>query len=157
MSPLPISHPHQRYSISGYQEEELADAAVAWSCDLLRYGQSFGLVTDHGHGEGADFTFTDSGYGAEFLAAARELHPGAAHPADVLVGELATIRQMNSLDQVAYCLEGDRFEELGEHRLAEPGRTFADVRRELAARYPDGGPRIWDRNVSAMVPVHPPH
>lgn len=152
---LPISHPHQRYSISGYQEEELADGSVVWSCDLLRYGQSFGLVGHRGGPGGNDYTFTDSARGEEFCAAARDLHPGAEHPEDVLVEALVTIRSLNALDQVAYCLREDRFEEFGEHRLADPGRTFADVRRDLATRFAGQDPRIWDKGSSAMVPVPP--
>ncbi|PRY18358.1 hypothetical protein [Kineococcus rhizosphaerae] len=152
---LPISHPHQRYSVSGYQETELPDGAVAWSVGLLRYGQSFGMATDHGRGGPVDWTFTDSTHGQEFLTAAAGLLPDAEHPADVLVEQLITIRQLNSLDQVAYCFDGDRFEESGGHRLAEPGRSFAEVRRELAAEHADRNPRIWDRSVSAMVPVTP--
>ncbi|WP_432515291.1 hypothetical protein [Kineococcus sp. SYSU DK001] len=152
---LPISHPLQRYSISGYRESDLPSGAVSWSANLLRYGQSFGLVSDDGLGGPCGWTFTDGGYGEEFLAAAAALHPGAEHPGDVLVEQLITIRQLNSLDQVAYCLEGDRFEELGEHRLAEPGRSFPQVRRDLATRCADRNPRIWDKSVSAMVPVRP--
>ncbi|GAA0320668.1 hypothetical protein [Kineococcus aurantiacus] len=153
--PLPISHPHQRYSVSGYQETDLPSGAVAWSVNLLRYGQGFGLATDHGLGGPVDWAFTDSGYGREFLTAAAELHPGAANPGDVLVEELITIRQLNALEEVAYCLDDDRFEERGEHRVAEPGRSFLDVRRELASRFADRNPRIWDKSVSAMVPVAP--
>jgi hypothetical protein len=154
--PLPTSHPHQRYSISGYQEDPDApeDAlVVAWSCDLLRFGQSFGLVSNDGTGAANRYSFTAIGYGEEFCSAARDLHPTAEHPEDVLVDELVTIRQMNSLDQVAYCLDGDRFEERGEHRVAEPGRSLDDVRRWLAEEFPDRNPRIWDRNSNAMVPV----
>ncbi|WP_432492181.1 hypothetical protein [Kineococcus auxinigenes] len=150
--PLPASHPHQRYSVSGYQERPSGDG-FAWSCDLLRHGQSFGLVSDDGRGGSADFTFTDTARGEEFLAAARRLHPDADRPADVLVDELITVRQMNALDQVAYCFEEDRFEESGEHRLAEPGLTFEQVRETLATRYAERRPRVWDRNRSAMVPV----
>jgi hypothetical protein len=156
--PRPINHPLQRYSVSGYQEDLDApeDAeVVAWSCDLLRYGQSFGLVSNHGLGTANDYTFTDAGHGAEFCAAARERHPAAEHPEDVLVEELITIRQLNSLDQVAYCLDGDRFEELGEHRLAEAGKSFAEVHRELSVEFADRNPRIWDRDTSEMVPVPP--
>lgn len=157
--PLPISHPHQRYSISGYQEDPDApeDALeVAWSCDLLRFGQSFGLVTGDGTGGANRYSFTDTVHGEEFCSAARGLHPAAEHPEDVLVEELVTIRQMNSLDQVAYCLDDDRFEELGEHRVAEPGRSFEEVRRWLATEFADRRPRIWDRSRSEMVPVQPP-
>ncbi|MFD0485317.1 hypothetical protein ACFQ46_22195 [Kineococcus sp. GCM10028916] len=156
--PLPMSHPHQRYSISGYQEDPDApeDALeVAWSCDLLRFGQSFGLVSDDGTGGANRYSFTDTAHGEEFCAAARELHPAARHPEDRLVAELVTIRQMNSLDQVAYCLDDDRFEELGEHRVAETGRTFEEVRTWLATEFAGRAPRIWDRNASAMVPVAP--
>ncbi len=77
---LPISHPLQRYSVSGYQEAELPSGTVAWSANLLRYGQGFGLVTDHGDGRPAEWTFTDAGYGEEFLAAAAALHPDADDP-----------------------------------------------------------------------------
>jgi hypothetical protein len=153
-----ISHPHQRYSVSGYQEDPDApeDAeVVAWSCDLLRYGQSFGLVGNRGLGGGNDYSFTDTAHGEEFCAAARALHPEAARPEDVLVGELVTIRQMNALDQVAYCLEGDRFEELGEHRVAEPGLTLEQVRQVLVRDFAGRRPRLWDRARSAMVPVLP--
>ena len=153
--PLPVSHPHQRYSVSGYREDEL-DERVSWSCDLLRHGQSFGLVAHDGAGGGANrYTFTDAARGEEFLAAARALHPAAAAPADVLVDELLTVRQMNALDQVAYCFDEDRFEELGEHRVADPGLTFEQVRELLATRYAAHHPRIWDRGRSAMVPVVP--
>jgi hypothetical protein len=153
---LPISHPLQRYSVSGYQETDLPSGAVAWSANLLRYGQSFGLVTDHGDGRPCDWTFTDDGYGAEFLAAAAGLHPDAEDPGAVLVDRLVTIRALNSLDQVAYCLDGDAFEERGEHRLADPGRTFLEVRRDLAALGPGRNARIWDKGASAMVPVTSP-
>lgn len=156
--PPSIDHPHQRYSVSGYQEDPDApeDAeVVAWSCDLLRFGQSFGLVGNRGLGGANDYSFTDAGRGEEFCAAARALHPGAAHPEDVLVDELVTIRQMDSLDRIAYCLEGGRFEELGEHRLAEPGLTLGQVRRWLAEDFADRRPRVWDRARSAMVPVLP--
>lgn len=152
---LPISHPHQRYSISGYQEEELPDGEVRWSCDLLRYGQSFGLVGNQGSGAQNDYSFTDTARGEEFCSAAAELHPAAEHPEDVLVDELVMIRSLNALDQVAYCLAEDRFEEFGEHRLAEPGMTFAQVRRELATKYAGRNPRIWDKGSSSMVPVPP--
>lgn len=155
--PLSIA-PHQRYSISGYQEDPDApqDALeVAWSCDLLRFGQSFGLVSNEATGGANRYSFTHSGYGEEFCTAARELHPAAEHPEDVLVAELVTIRQLNSLDQVAYCLDDDRFEDLGEHRVAEPGESFEQVRRMLATEFADRRPRIWDRNASAMVPVPP--
>lgn len=157
MSPS-TTHPHQRYGVSGYQEDLDApeDAeVVAWSCDLLRFGQSFGLVSNRGLGGPDEFSFTDTARGEEFCAAARALHPDAAHPEDVLVAELVTIRQMNSLDRVAYCLDEDRFEELGEHRLAEPGLTPEQVRRVLAREFADRHPRIWDRARSAMVPVLP--
>ncbi|WP_432505248.1 hypothetical protein [Kineococcus arenarius] len=150
--PLPTSHPHQRYSVSGYREQPSGDG-FAWSCDLLRHGQSFGLASDDGRGGGVDLTFTDTARGEEFLVAARSLHPHEERPADVLIDELITIRQMNALDQVAYCFEEDRFEERGEHRLAEPGLTFEQVRETLATRYAARHPRIWDRNRSAMVPV----
>ena len=156
--PLPTSHPHQRYSVSGYQEDLDApeDAEdVAWSCDLLRFGQSFGLVSNRGRGGADEYSFTDAVHGEEFCAAARALHPGAEHPEDVLVAELVTIRQLNSLDRVAYCLRGDRFEERGEHRLAEPGLTLEQVRRLLAAECADRRPRVWDPARSAMVPVLP--
>ncbi|WP_380176471.1 hypothetical protein ACFEMC_11550 [Kineococcus sp. DHX-1] len=153
---LPISHPLQRYSVSGYQEAELPSGTVAWSANLLRYGQGFGLVTDHGDGRPAEWTFTDAGYGKEFLAAAAALHPDADDPGAVLVDQLVTVRQMNSLDQVAYCLDDDAFEARGEHRLADPGLTFLQVRRDLAERFPDRNPRIWDKNASAMVPVTSP-
>ncbi|MEZ0493631.1 hypothetical protein AB2L28_15435 [Kineococcus sp. TBRC 1896] len=153
---LPISHPLQRYSVSGYRETDLPSGGFAWSADLLRHGQSFGMVTDHGDGRACDWAFTDDGYGAEFLAAAADLHPGATDPGGVLVEQLVTIRQMNSLDQVAYCLDDDAFEERGEHRLADPGRTFLEVRRDLAERFGDRNPRIWDKNASAMVPVTSP-
>ena len=152
---LPISHPLQRYSVSGYQETELPSGAVAWSANLLRYGQSFGLVTDRGDGGPCEWTFTDGPRGEEFLAAAAGLHPGADDPGGALVEQLVTVRQMNSLDQVAYCLDDDRFEELGEHRVAETGRSFEEVRSWLATEFAGRAPRIWDRNASAMVPVPP--
>ncbi|MEZ0163732.1 hypothetical protein AB2L27_03000 [Kineococcus sp. LSe6-4] len=153
---VPVSHPLQRYSVSGYQETDLPTGAVAWSANLLRHGQGFGLVTDHGDGRPCEWAFTDEGYGREFLAAAAGLHPGAGDPGGVLVDQLLTIRQLNALDQVAYCLEGDAFEERGEHRLADPGRTFLQVRRDLAEQHPGQNPRIWDKNASAMVPVTSP-
>ncbi|MCI2238233.1 hypothetical protein MO973_28090 [Paenibacillus sp. TRM 82003] len=140
--PVPVSHPHQRYSVSGYREDE-SGGRVAWSCDLLRHGQSFGLVAHDGGDGGNRYTFTDEARGEEFLAA------------DVLVDELITVRQMNSLDQVAYCFAEDRFEESGEHRVADPGLTFEQVRELLATRYPEHHPRIWDKARSAMVPVTP--
>ncbi|MGI4893762.1 MAG: hypothetical protein ACRYF3_01460 [Janthinobacterium lividum] len=151
---LPASHPHQRYSISGYQEQEQPPGDdVAWSCDLLRHGQSFGLVSNAGGTTADDYAFTDSARGAEFRTAARALHPTRTRPEDVLVDELITIRQLNALDQVAYCVDGDRFEELGEHRLADPGLSVEQVRSDLATRYAGRNPRIWDRTRSAMVPV----
>ncbi|WP_432489596.1 hypothetical protein [Kineococcus sp. SYSU DK018] len=149
---LPTSHPHQRYSISGYQEHPTPDG-ISWSCDLLRHGQSIGLVTSTGRGTPDAYSFTDTARGEEFLTAAHDLHPDQPHPEDVLVDELITIRQMNALDQVAYCLDGDRFEELGEHRLAAPGLTFEQVRAALAAEHAARHPRIWDKTRSAMVPV----
>ncbi|WP_337060185.1 hypothetical protein [Kineococcus sp. G2] len=152
--PVPVSHPHQRYSVSGYREEE-SGGRVAWSCDLLRHGQSFGLVAHDGGDGGNRYTFTDDARGEEFLTAARGLHPRAAAPADALVDELITIRQMNALDQVAYCFAEDRFEETGQHRVADPGLTFEQVRELLATRYAERGPRVWDRSRSAMVPVAP--
>jgi len=152
---VPITHPHQRYSVTGYREEETPEGELVWSADLLRYGQSFGLVGNRGEGGPDDFTFTDENYGSEFVTAARELHPDVDRPSDVLVDELVMIRALNSLDQVAYCLAGDEFEEFGEHRLAEPGVSFTEVRRELATRFADRSPRIWDKNCSAMVPVLP--
>ncbi|GAB3274847.1 hypothetical protein GCM10027586_21620 [Kineococcus gypseus] len=151
--PLPASHPHPRYGVSGYREDEV-DGRMSWSCELLRHGQGFGLVGGEDDGPHR-YTFTDEARGEEFLAAARALHPDAAAPADVLVDELLTVRQMNALDQVAYCFDEDRFEESGEHRVADPGLTFEQVRELLATRYAAHHPRVWDRTRSAMVPVAP--
>ncbi|NIZ90550.1 hypothetical protein [Kineococcus rubinsiae] len=151
---LPSSHPLQRYSVNGYQEAA-SDEGVAWSCNLLRHGQSFGLVSNEGRGGVNDYAFTDSARGEEFLAAAAGLFPDDAHPADTLVARVITIRQFNALDQIAYCLDDDRFDDLGEHRLAEPGSSFEQVRAELATRFAGRHPRIWDRSRSEMVPVDP--
>ncbi|NAZ86009.1 hypothetical protein GTR00_07855 [Kineococcus sp. T90] len=153
---LPTSHPHQRYGVAGYRESEEPDGRVEWSCDLLRHGQGFGLVSDDGRGGDHRYAFTDAARGEEFRTAARGLHPGAAAPEDVLVDELITIRQMNALDRVAYCFAEDRFEELGEHRLAPPGMDVEQVRAALAAEHADRSPRVWDRTRSAMVPVTGP-
>ncbi|NAZ75377.1 hypothetical protein GTQ99_08070 [Kineococcus sp. T13] len=152
--PLPVSHPHQRYSVTGYQEQD-TDDGVRWSCELLRHGQSIGLVGGDDAGGPDHYTFPDPARGEEFLAAARALHPAAQRPGDVLVEELVTFRMLNSLDQVAYCFAEDRFEETGGYRLAEPGRTSAQVREELAAQHAERRPRVWDRNLSQMVPVLP--
>ena len=149
---LPTSHPYQRYSTSGYQEQSSHDG-VAWSCDLLRHGQSFGLVSNDGRGGANAYAFTDTARGEEFQDAARRLLPEEARPEDVLVDKLITVRQMNALDQVAYCFDDDRFDDLGEHRLAEPGLTFGQVREMLATRHAERHPRIWDRTRSEMVPV----
>ena len=73
----------------------------------------------------------------------------------MLVEELVTIRMLDALDQVAYCFAEDRFEETGRHRLAAPGRSAAQVRAELAAQHPERRPRVWDRDLSQMVPVLP--
>lgn len=151
---LPSSHPLQRYSINGYQEAPSGDG-VAWSCNLLRHGQSFGLVSNEGRGGANDYAFTDTARGEEFLAAAHELFPDDGEPEDTLVARVITIRQFNALDQVAYCLDDDRFDDLGEHRLAEPGSSFEQVRTELATRSAGRHPRIWDKGRSAMVPVEP--
>ncbi|WP_369055575.1 hypothetical protein [Kineococcus terrestris] len=153
---LPTSHPHQRYSVRGYQEQEHpAGDGFSWSCELLRHGQSFGLVSDEGRGGEFRYAFTDSARGEEFCEAARALHPDAERPADRLVDELLTARQMDALDQVAYCFAEDRFEETGEHRLADPGLSLEQVRHALATEHPERNPRVWDRSVSAMVPVLP--
>lgn len=153
---LPASHPHQRYSVAGYQEREEPDGRVDWSCDLLRHGQSFGLVGDDGRGGAYRYAFTDTARGEEFRTAARGLHPAAQVPEDVLVDELITVRQMNALDRVAYCFAEDRFEERGEHRLAAPGLSLAQVREQLAAEHAGRSPRVWDPSRSAMVPVTGP-
>ena len=149
---LPVSHPHQRYSVAGYREQPDGEV-IAWSCELLRHGQSIGLVSNDGRGGANTYAFTEHARGQEFRAAAARLHPDRPEPQDRLVDELITIRQMNALDQVAYCFAEDRFEDLGEHRLADPGLTFEQVREALATRFAERRPRIWDKRASAMVPV----
>lgn len=148
----PPQHPYERYAITDYREDDTADGdTAAWDCDLHRHGQRIAHVSSDG--STVRFSFDDPTHEAEFARAAVRQFPGYSHPADVLVQRLITNRQMGVLDEIAYCFAEDRFDELGEHRLAGPGLTFDQVRDALADLPAERGARIWDRSVGDMVRV----
>ena len=114
-----------------------------------------GTAENDGDGGCNMYDFTNRADQAAMEAHAKATLGDEIEVLDEFVVNLTVTFEMNRMRTVAFILDGDDFDNMGQFRKFKSGVTVETARAQLLSNpaTQDKHPKIWDKTVSAFVPV----
>jgi hypothetical protein len=127
----------------------------AFSCDILKDGKRIGFAENSGRGGCNTYQFPKQADQDEMTSHAMATLGDQFEVLDLLVVNLTVAAEMNRMRKVAFIIDGDDFDGLGQYRTFKSGVTPEMARQALLGHpsYKDKHPKMWDKKVGAFVAV----
>lgn len=127
----------------------------AWSCEVLKDGVLIGTAENSGRGGCNNYYFPNRADETDMAAHAKAVLGDEFEVLDTFVVNLTIVAQMNRMRCVAFILDGDDFDTLGQYNKF-PARVTVEQAKQALLTNPkskDKHPKIWDKNVGGFVSI----